>query len=111
MSPQTEDSGIHDIEHNPGHDFLNLLFHIKDPNPKEPNLEVPPVLIPTVALIAACCAIEAFVNMIGQKLDKEWSEFASGPVSIKDRIKRLYEKSGKRPNFGDGNITRSVEFF
>ncbi len=91
--------GKYSLVHNPGYDFLRLLHWMAEANPDDPNLPFAPYLIPTVAILGACCAIEGYINMVGQKVDSGWAEFDKGPVAIKKRIARIYSAVGKHADF------------
>lgn len=84
---------------------------MKETDANNENLPFAPYLIPTIALLAGCCAIEGYINMVGQKVDPNWVEFDKGPVPIKDRIARLYGCVGEKADFSRGIWQRVLKLF
>jgi hypothetical protein len=104
-------AGVYGIEHNPGYDFLRLVNWLSETDVKNPNLPFAAYMVPVVSLISACCAIEAYINMIGQHIDPDWAQFEKGPITIKERISRIYERLGKTPEFGQGVFHNTIALF
>lgn len=103
--------GEYGIQHNPGYDFLRLVNFLERADRNDPNLPFAGYLIPAVTVLGACCAIEAYINMVGKLIDPEWDEFDKGPVPIKDRISRIFEKLGKNADFSQGTFQRTLKLF
>jgi hypothetical protein len=101
----------HDLYHNPGYDFRRLVMWMEEAPVDDPNLPFAPYLIPTVALLAACCAFEGYLNMVGQHVDKDWAQFAKGRVTVKERIARVYDRVSRTADFGQGIWQRVLELF
>lgn len=104
-------SGEHGLVHNPGYDFLRLLSWMEETNPEDPALPFGPYLIPTIAILSACCAIEGYTNMVGQKIDQDWESFDKGPIPIKERLSRIYDLNQKKIDFGEGIWQKVLELF
>jgi hypothetical protein len=103
--------GEYELIHNPGYDFLRLLGWMDEADPRDLDLPFAPYFIPVIAILAACCAIEGYINMVGQKADPNWRDFEKGPIPIKSRISRIYELMGKRADFGQGIWQRVLLLF
>lgn len=103
--------GKYGIQHNPGHDFLRLVNFLEKADRDNPYLPFAGYLIPAVTVLGACCAIEGYINMIGKLVDPEWDEFDKGPIPIKDRINRIFEKIGKKADFSQGTLQRTLKLF
>jgi hypothetical protein len=102
----------HGLTHNPGYDFLRLVYWMKEIKADDPNLPFAPYLITTISVISACCGIEGFINMVGQKIDKAWDIFEDEErPTIKERLSRIYTMIGKSINFGQGNWQKVIELF
>jgi hypothetical protein len=104
-------AGEYRLVHNPGYDFLRLLSWMEETDPEDPSLSFGSYLIPTIAVLSACCAIEGYTNMVGQKIDKDWENFDKGPTPIKDRLSRIYGLKQKQINFGEGIWQKVLELF
>ena len=112
--PKTHGPGEYGIDHNPGYDFMRLVWYLDEAAntcPEKATLPFAPYHLPILGILAACCAIEGYVNMIGMKLDRDWPDFDKGPVPIRDRIERLYELLGRQPEFGSGQLQRALQLF
>src|SRR3990172_5487773 len=112
MSNQKSSRAEHGLTHNPGYDFLRLVDWMNEAKAEDPNYPFAPYLIPAITVISACCGIEGFINMVGQKIDKGWDEFekVERPI-IKERLLRIYGIVGKNIDFGQGNWQRVIELF
>lgn len=102
MKKDNSATGEYGLVHNPGYDFLRLLSWMEETDPEDSSLSFGPYLIPTIALLSACCAIEGYINMVGQKIDNDWADFDKGPIPIKDRLSRIYSLKQKEIDFGKG---------
>ncbi|NET39794.1 MAG: hypothetical protein F6K19_48865 [Cyanothece sp. SIO1E1] len=102
MNDRESREGLFRLIHNPGYDFLRLSRWMESADPENPDLPFAPYMIPVIGVLAACCAIEGYVNMVGQKIDTNWNEFDKGPVPIKKCIQRIYEIVDKQADFGQG---------
>ena len=97
MKNKIIEKGEYELIHNPGDDFKRLVYWMNDENP-----HVVPYLVPVLALLGACFAIEGYINMVGQHVDPDWKKFVKGPTSVKDRLKRIYLKKNKTLNCNQG---------
>jgi hypothetical protein len=111
MNKRDAPTGAHSVVHNPGYDFLRLAHWMEEADPDSPSLPFAPYLITTIAVLAACCAIEGYVNMVGKKVDSDWDQFDRGPVPIKDRLSRIYDHAGKQIDFSQGIWQQVLELF
>ena len=103
--------GEYELSHNPGYDFMRLAKWLEKADPTNANLPFAPYFISPMALIAACCAIEGYINMIGLHVDNDWASFDKGPVTIRKRIERIYVSVGKTPDFGKGILQKCLDLF
>jgi|SRR5213596_1693112 len=103
--------GEYELSHNPGYDFMRLAKWLEKADPANENLPFAPYLIAPLALIAACCSIEGYINMIGLRVDNDWVSFDKGPVPIRKRIERIYESVGKTPDFGKDILQKGLSLF
>ena len=101
----------HTLIHNPGYDFRRLLNWISEADANNPDLPFAPYFLPVIGILAACCAIEGYVNMVGQKVDPSWAKFDKGPMPIRDRISRVYYCVGKKPLFSKGVWNKALSLF
>src|SRR5215216_6346659 len=69
--------GEYGIEHNPGYDFLRLVNFLQETDRNDPHLPFAGYLIPTVAFLAACCAIEGYVNTVGSIVSRSRNNLSS----------------------------------
>jgi hypothetical protein len=103
--------GEYELSHNPGYDFMRLAKWLENADPTNEDLPFAPYFIPPLALIAACCAIEGYINMIGLHVDDDWANFDKGRVTLKERVERIYESVGKTPVFGKGILQTCINLF
>lgn len=87
--------------HNPGYDFLRLIYWMKEEQ-NNPSPTIAPYFLPVLALLGACFSIDGYINMVGQKTDSDWLDFDKGPTPIKERIGRIYSKLDKPVKFDSG---------
>jgi hypothetical protein len=83
--------GEHELIHNPGYDYRRLVNWMDEADTSDPALPFAPYLLPTIAVLSACCSIEGYINMVGQRLDRQWADFDRGRVTIRERLERIYE--------------------
>ena len=95
MKKSINTEGIHELLHNPGYDFRRLVYWMNKTNVNDKNIHIAPYFIPVLALLGVCFSLEAYINMVGQKIDKDWNNFDKGPIPLKDRLKRIYSKLNK----------------
>lgn len=91
--------GEHDLCHNPGYDFLRLLSWLEEADPENPSLPFAAYFLPVLSILAGTCAIEGYVNMVGQQLDPKWSSFDTRPKSMRARLTKAYLAAGKKVDF------------
>lgn len=103
--------GVYGIDHNPGFDFMRLVRWLSETDENNENLPFAAYLLPTMTIISSCCAIEAYVNMVGNNLDENWDDIFKGPSPIKDRISEIYNKIGKKADFGKGVLQEVLKLF
>lgn len=99
MNERENPIGEHELCHNPGYDFLRLLSWLEEADPKNPSLPFAAYFLPVLSILAGTCAIEGYLNMVGQQLDPKWSNFDTRPRSIKARLTKVYLAAGKKVDF------------
>lgn len=113
MMKSKQTRGEYKLIHNPGYDFRELIYWMKDMEmgEKDENTPIAPYFIPILALIGACFAIEGYINMVGQHVDQNWKKFEKGPISVKKRIERIYLMLGKKLDLGHGIWHQVLDLF
>lgn len=99
MNERENPIGEHELCHNPGYDFLRLLNWLEEADPENPSLPFAAYFLPVLSILAGTCAIEGYVNMVGQQLDPKWSSFDTGPKSMKARLRKAYLAARKTVDF------------
>lgn len=97
MNRKFTPKGEYELNHNPGDDFKEIVYCMNDEKP-----HIAPYFVPILALLGACFAIEAYINMVGQQVDPNWIKFDKGHIPLKDRLKRIYSKINKTLVCGQG---------
>lgn len=98
--------GEYELIHNPGDDIKRIVYWMND---KEPHIA--PYLRPALALLAACFAIESYINMVGQHVDSEWVKFDKGPTPLKEKLRRIYQKKKKHLELSRGIWQEVLDLF
>jgi hypothetical protein len=102
MSTLEKDKGEHKLIHNPGHDFRRVVYWMKKIDTNGDQSLIAPYFIPILALLGACCAIEGYVNTVGQHIDPKWADFEKGPIPLRKRLQRIYANLNKNLELGQG---------
>src|SRR4030067_9864 len=92
----------HGLTHIPGYDFLRLAHWVKEAQEAGNATGLAPYFFPLLGLIAACIGIEGYVDMVARGLDKDWSQFISTTLRLRDRLQRLYSFSAHPLDLGSG---------
>lgn len=99
MNERENPIGEYELCHNPGYDFLRLLSWLEEADPENPSLPFAAYFLPVLSILAGTCAIEGFVNRVGQQLDSKWSSCDARPKSVKARLTKAYEAARKIVDF------------
>ena len=102
MEKITNTKGIHELLHNPGYDFRRLVCWMNKTDVNDKKIYIAPYFIPVLALLGACFSLEGYINMVGQRIDKDWNGFERGIVPLKNRLKRIYSKLHKSLDCSEG---------
>jgi len=97
--------------HNPGYDFKRLVYWMNTPNEGEKNIHIAAYFIPVIALLGACFSLEGYINMVGQHVVPDWSEFDKGPIPVKDRLKKIYFQLDKPLDCSHGIWQKVLSLF
>ena len=76
---------------NDGYEYLTSIYWMKDVQVKTPSEEIL-YYLPAKAVLAACLAIEGYVNVVGCKVDPQWIRMDTENTSIMDCLLRIYTK-------------------
>jgi hypothetical protein len=85
--------------HNPGYEHLKSIYLLREAQASAPLQAASMYILPLLALQRARLAINAYVNLMGQKVDPSWDEFQRKATSIQERIIYIFEKIGQSLSF------------
>ena len=98
---QTDDSTDGQF-HNPGFEYLKLIYLMKDTQANDSPGNTSPHFFPLMALQSACHAIEGYVDLVEKYIDPARDESDHEIVSIKERVARIFKKTGTPIDFKNG---------
>lgn len=64
-----------------------------------------------LGVIIASCAIEGYINYVGQHVDPCWAEFTKQRNTVRERIERIYSLLKKPVDFGSGVMQQVIQLF
>ena len=88
--------------HNPGYEYLKLIYLMKDSQVYDSSQGTSVHFLPLLALQSARLAIDGYVDQVGRQIDPAWDKSDHVTASIKERIARIYKKTGKPVDFKRG---------
>jgi hypothetical protein len=99
------------LRFNPGYDFIRLIVWL-DEAPKEKfNQVFAAEARNPLGVIIASCAIEGYINYVGQHVDPSWATFNKQRNTVRERIERIYSLLKKPVDFGSGVMQRVLQLF
>ena len=98
---QTDDSTDSQF-YNPGFEYLKLIYLMKDTQANDSSGNTSPHFFPLLALQSARHAIEGYVDLVEKYIDPTHDESDHRSMSIKERIVRIFKKTGAPIDFKNG---------
>jgi len=86
---------------NPGYEYLKLICLMKDAQVYDSLQGASLHFFPLLALQSARLAIEEYVDLVGRQIDPAWDE-TDHEIAIKERVARIYKKTGEPIDFNKG---------
>jgi hypothetical protein len=96
---------------NPGYDFVRFVQWLEEAPAQEFNEVLAAYARNPIGVILASCAIEGYINYVGQHVDPSWADFSKEKSSVRERIERIYSCLKKPVDFGSGIMQQVVQLF
>jgi len=88
--------------HNPGFEYLKLIYLMKDAQANDSSGDTSPHFFPLLALKSARQAIEGYVDLVERKIDPTRDGSDREIESIEVRVARIFKQTGMAVDFKSG---------
>lgn len=78
------------LRHNPAHDFVLFSRMLAKAPAKKFNQVFSAEARNPLGVIIAACAVEGYINFVGNQVDPNWEKFIKGKNTVNQRIARIY---------------------